>query len=350
MRKLSIGAARSLVSGSSGYSSSSLAACGGSSTSSTPSRTIRRAGGSLRNRPDREELPPGDVAEGHRPDDEPVGPERDVHDRTGQTAAGKEQIRTLLARRSEVVQAREQLGLGHRRPTRFASRSTATGARCTSSATTSTRRRDKVDGDHGADQQVARIDGKWLITNMVGDPPRSAPDAVVGASAGAGAGPAIAGEPAVEPGRQSLSSARSAACRSRFTPSCWSRSWHRGAGRRGRPARAARPRPVEREGGDGSGALQKRAARVRQAPERRAASSSAPRGERRARTSTSSTPGALRAGSRRAGRSRVDLAVANALTRIAPATLARPPRIRASRRGRTRSFARSGGRAIGSRR
>ena len=59
----------------------------------------------------------------------------------GATAAGKRQIRQFWLTKGGVVQAVEPVDLRHAGVQGRASQSTATGARCTSSATTSTRRR-----------------------------------------------------------------------------------------------------------------------------------------------------------------------------------------------------------------
>ena len=95
----------------------------------------------LGDRPAREELPQGDDEEGHRPDDEPLRAERDVHASRARPPVGKKEIRQFWLTKSERRSSRRTGGSPRRLRTRSASRSTATGARCTSSATTSTRRR-----------------------------------------------------------------------------------------------------------------------------------------------------------------------------------------------------------------
>ena len=111
-------------------------------------------------------LPQGDVEEGHRPDDEPVGPERDVHVRPREDADGKQQIRKFWLK-SECFQPENTLGL---RPSRYKLRITVNGDRGTLyfechfvDAKTG-----KLAAVTAADGDVARIDGSWLITNFVG--------------------------------------------------------------------------------------------------------------------------------------------------------------------------------------
>ena len=106
----------------------------------------------------------------------------------GMTATGKERDPAVLARESVAFQPRDRLDLGSPRVQGPRSRSTVTGARCTSSATTSTPRPKKVAAVTAADMDVARIDGRWLITNMVGGIDRAEALSLDGGSGTAGTG------------------------------------------------------------------------------------------------------------------------------------------------------------------
>ena len=86
----------------------------------------------------------------------------------GETAAGLDEIRRFWLKDSAPFAVRERTGSRITRRTSSRSRSTATGARCISSATTSMWRPRRSSSITTADFDVARIDGKWLITNMVG--------------------------------------------------------------------------------------------------------------------------------------------------------------------------------------
>ncbi len=156
-----------LIGGALGVLVVSLAACGGSSTSSASEQALQRQGGSLGDRPDREELPQGDVEEGHRPDDEPVGPARDLHLRSRGYATGTKQIRQAFLDESEAF-----------KPTNhWVSDTPAYKVRITVNGDRGTLnfechyvdiKTGKVVSHTAADQEVARMNGQWLITSMVG--------------------------------------------------------------------------------------------------------------------------------------------------------------------------------------
>ena len=342
MRKLLIGGALAAL-------VVSLAACGRLEHELGGRGGPATAGGSLGDRPDREELPRGDDDEGHRPDDEPVGAERDLDRRSRGDRDGRRRDPAVLAREVGRVRAREPLVSDHPR-TSSRSRSTATGARCTSSATTSTSRRARSMRSHGRRSRRG-ADRRTVADHQHGGridhADRLSPCRKL-RTARAREAPLAEQRRRAEPGRQSArprgrppagQGPHQAADRVRR---------HGRAARRGRPARAARPRAVERPGRGARGApgtasaygqLQSEACSVR----------AAPRGERRRRTST-------RSDRRRSGRPpprsaivAIDQAIANARRRIGP----RRPRRRlgSRRRRRTRTcFAGSGRRAAGSRR
>ena len=84
----------------------------------------------------------------------------------GETAAGMERSASSSSTNPACSKPRPTGSLTTPR-TRSRSRSTATGVRCISSATTSTTTTDDVEVATTADLDVARIDGQWLIANMV---------------------------------------------------------------------------------------------------------------------------------------------------------------------------------------
>ena len=105
----------------------SLAGCGGSKTAHIPGRCAA-SGGSLRDRRDREGLPPGPVAERHRHVHEHLGSDGDVHRRSGQDRSPGRSRSGLIGsgrRRSSPRRA------GSRRPPHTRSAMTVNGDRGT---------------------------------------------------------------------------------------------------------------------------------------------------------------------------------------------------------------------------
>ena len=143
-----------------------------------------------------------------------------------------------------------------------------------------------------ADAEVARINGTWLITNLSGASATLSPESC---EAGRRRSAACADARRREPGDNPLVRGGRPPAGEGPHQAAGRVRGHRGAGRRGRPARAARPRPVERAGRDAS-------ARSRNAPSR-TASSRATSGtfaccslRTPARTSSRSTPGCIPTG------------------------------------------------------
>ena len=166
MRKLSIGAAL-VVGGAAGVLIASLAAWGGSSTSTTPEETIRRHADMWAI----DQLEKSFHQATSRKDIDLMmslwAPNATLTIGPGQTAAGKEEIRSFWLTKANVFKPENE----------WLSDTPAYKVRIT------------VNGDRGtlsfechyidlktrtagsitrADQEVARIDGKWLITSMVG--------------------------------------------------------------------------------------------------------------------------------------------------------------------------------------
>ena len=127
----------------------------------------RAEGGHLRDQPDREEVPRVDVQEGHRRDDEPLGPERDLHVRPRADGHGEGADQAVLAGTRRRSSPRPHWVSDH---PAYKLEVTVNGDRGTLhfechfiDVNTG-----KVAAVTAADLDVARIDGRWLITNMVG--------------------------------------------------------------------------------------------------------------------------------------------------------------------------------------
>ena len=144
-----------------------LAACGGSSD-----RLVRGPGstipGHVGDRSDREGLPRRHHDEGHRPDDEPVRAERDDHRRRGgdRVRAGRDPA-VLVGEVAAFFEPENHWISDH---PAYKLEITVNGDRGTLHFECH-----YVDAETGevvaataGDFDVARIDGKWLITNMVG--------------------------------------------------------------------------------------------------------------------------------------------------------------------------------------
>ena len=274
MRRLLIGA----------YSAAivvSLAACGGSSGELGRRADAAAEGGLLGDRPDREELPRGDDEEGHRPDDEPVGAERDLHRRSrgdrrregARSGSSGSRVGRVQARRttgSRTTPAYKLRDHGQRRPGHAALRVPLR------------RRRDgKVAVGHG------RRPGRRADRRTVADHQHGGGIDHAGPLSPCRTPGSEAAKAAVDEQRRPLSRGDDPLVRAvgRLPAKVHTKLLIAFVGtaraaRRRRPARAARPRAVERPRREPRGAPGA-SLRVRQAPERRRARSSAPRGERR---------------------------------------------------------------------
>ena len=190
----------------------------------------------------------------------------------------------------EGVQAREPLGL--RTTPRTSSKVTVNGDRGTVHFECHfvDARRARWWRSPAADLEVARIDGRWLITNMVGSTTELSPEAGGQRRRRSRRQQPAAKNAAAEPCATIRSSAPSGGYRPRSTPSCWWRSWARRcwSSRSGR-ARAARARAVERAGGDARHAPGA-SLRLREAAERRPPRPPAARPRTSKETSTRSCP------------------------------------------------------------
>ena len=145
-----------------------VSGCGGSSSTSAADQQLQHAGGHHRDRPDREDMAQGGVDEGHRPDDDRLGAGRDLHGRW------------RAARRARRRSATFFEGAGPFQPGNdwvsdtpaYKIRITANGDKGTlyfechyiDTAT------GKLVNIVAADQDVQRIDGKWLITTSAAAP------------------------------------------------------------------------------------------------------------------------------------------------------------------------------------
>ena len=218
----------------------------------------------------------------HRPDDEPVRAQRDDHRRPGSDRVRAGRDPAILAGGGGALRAREQLDLGSPRVQAGDHGQRRPRARCTSSATTSMSKPARSCAATAGDFDVARIDGKWLITNMVGGTTVSGSLSDLGRGAGAAGRPrgAAADRRSARPRRRPPAGQGSDEAADRVRR-------HVAAARRGRPARPARPRAVERSRREPR-AAPGASGRVRPTPARGASTSASSCRRTLERTSTSS--------------------------------------------------------------
>ena len=160
-------AMRTLIGGALVALTLALSACGGSSSNSASEEALQRESDLYADQPDREVVPRGDLEEGRRQVGRPVlgacdrarsGPARRCRGRSTSRRSGSTR-RPGSPRRT---------GCPTIPPTSSRSPSTATGARSTSNATSSTSTRVRSLRSRPGIVDVAKIDGRWLITNFVG--------------------------------------------------------------------------------------------------------------------------------------------------------------------------------------
>ena len=126
----------------------------------------------------------------------------------------------------------------------------------------------EVEAITGTDQDVARVDGRWLITNMVGGIDRTDPLSRVHSTVSeTERGCRRREAPADEPWRLSARPDRGSPARQGPHETAHRVRGHRRAARRRRRSRASRPRTIERPG-ERARAAPGTSRRVRQAPER----------------------------------------------------------------------------------